>query len=465
MSDEKDDLNPRDEVAEQHAQIGATAASRKFAFGTPADPATGFCRNDHPDAQWFATAGLGLFMHFGISSVRGEGDLSWSMMKRNSGTLRETSDRYGIYAVQTNISPAHYWAQARDFTAERFDPARILAAAKKAGCRYAVLTTRHHDGFALWPSKFGDFNIGQYQNGRDLVREYVAGCRDAGLKVGFYYSPPDWYFNREWMSFNYGCRPPDLDIHHQPVTLPVMTEEQSRAWDEKTAVYLRGQVGELLTHYGQIDVLWFDGSVAAAMDRLAVEWIRKLQPGIVINPRQHGVGDFDTSECRFPEQRFPGWWEYCHVFADGAWGYLNHDTYKPAGWVLAELAKARSWGGSFLPNVAPDAHGELSATYYRRMEQIAAWMEYGAPSIFDVTPGPWPERSTVPVTIRGNRWFLHFDLLNEGTATLREVTAPKSASLLRTGQPVPFTFEQGTLTVTLTGDCRTTMDDVVAVDF
>ncbi|MEK6796151.1 MAG: alpha-L-fucosidase [Spirochaetota bacterium] len=448
-----DDVH-NEEVAAQHAQIGATAAMTDAAFK----------RNDHPDAQWFAEAGMGLFLHFGISSVRGEGDLSWSMMKRST-TAAETNAKYGIYAVQTNVSPAHYWEQANGFTADRFDPRKILTAAKNAGCSYAVLTTRHHDGFALWPSRFGELNIGRYQQGRDIVREYVDGCRAAGIKVGFYYSPPDWYFNRERMSFNYGGRAPDLDVHHRPGTLPVLSDEESAAYDERNAVYLRGQVEELLTNYGTIDVLWFDGSAACVMDRIGIAWIRSLQPGIVINPRQHGVGDFDTSECRFPDTRFPGWWEYCHVFSDGAWGYLNHNSYKPAGWALAELAKARSWGGNFLPNAAPDSHGEMPPEYYRRMEQIAKWMEYGAPSVFGVKPGPWPERSDVPVTICGNIWYLHIDMINDGAATVSGVTKPVSVKLLRTGGSLAFTFDDGKLSVVIPGDQRTTLDDVVAVQF
>lgn len=441
------DSAARQEVAEQHAAIGNTVIRQ-----------TDFQHTAHPDAQWFPEAGLGLFIHFGISSVRGEGDLSWSMMKRHPGMRSETALRYGPYAVQTNVSPARYWEQAKDFAADKFDPVKMLTAAAAAGARYAVLTTKHHDGFALWPSRFGDFNIGRHQPGRDLVREFVEGCRKTGLKTGFYYSPPDWYFNRAYMSFNYGNRKPDLDINHQPCELPPCPSD----WDDRFRAYIKGQVEELLTAYGKIDLLWFDGH---GHDAITIERIRELQPGIVINPRAHGVGDFDTAECAFPEQRFPGWWEYCHVFSDGAWAYLNHDTYKPAGWFLAEFARARSWGGNFLPNVGPDSHGELPETYYRRMAQIARWMQTGAESLFDVQPGPWPERSNVPITIRGNTWYLHFDLLNDGTATVTDVTRPLEAKLLQTGEAIPFEYASGTLSITLPDDRRTTLDDVVAVVF
>ena len=203
-------------VATQHAIIGNMANK----------PPGGFQRNAHPDAQWFPEAGLGLFLHFGIASVLGEGDLSWSMMKVDGHRNRQAV--HGIYAVQANLSPAKYWEQAKAFNVDRFDPVKILSAAKRAGCQYAVLTTRHHDGFALWPSRHGDFNLGHYQPNRDLVNEFVAGCRQVGLRIAFYYSPPDWYFNRDYMSFNYGEQQPMLNIHHRPCELPPKPSRMGR---------------------------------------------------------------------------------------------------------------------------------------------------------------------------------------------------------------------------------------------
>jgi alpha-L-fucosidase len=353
---------------------------------------------------------------------------------------------------------------AKDFKADLFNPEKLLSAARKAGFQYAVLTTKHHDGFALWPSKVGDFNIGQYQPGRDLVREYVDGCRKAGLKVGFYYSPPDWYFNRDFMSFGKGQGKAPLDIHHKPCKLPERSPDEVTAWADKNRAYVKAQTEELLTHYGKIDILWFDGSADKA---ISVERIRELQPGILLNTRGLGVGDFKTPECKFPEKaQVEGWWwEYCHVGYDGGWGYRNHDGYKPAGWILAEFVKARSWGGNFLPNYGPDARGEMPPVFYKRMEQIAQWMEKHAESVLGVEPGPWPEQSDVPVTVRGNTWYIHFDYLNDGLATLQEVGKPVAARLLRTGEPVPFEYKAGTLTITLPEDMRTTLVDVVAVTF
>ncbi len=155
----------------------------------------GFQRTTHPDAQWFENAGLGLFIHWGISSnsPKGNSEISWAMIRnlpwdpKNTGTL----------------TPTEYFKLAEQFDPQNYDPDKWLAAAAKAGFRYAVMTTKHHDGYALWPSEYGEYSTRQYLDGRDLVRPYVEACRKNGLKVGLYYSPPDWYFRRHYMSFNY----------------------------------------------------------------------------------------------------------------------------------------------------------------------------------------------------------------------------------------------------------------------
>ncbi len=443
-----------DEVAAQHAQIGNVRRAAALSFAA----------NSHPDAAWFGPGalgpGLGLFFHWGISAVEGEGDLSWSMMARREGSAATSLERYGFPSVQKTYTPARYWAQAAGFDAERYDPEKWLAPAKAAGARYAVLTTRHHDGYALWPSAHGKLGTATHLGGRDLVGPFVEACRKLDLKVGLYYSPPDWHWNRHHMSFRYGGAKPDLGMNHEPVGLPVLAPSEQVGRFEAFQRHLRGQVEELLTRYGKIDLIWFDG---AAPDAFTIEWLRELQPGIVVNERAHGYGDFSTHECRFPAQRPPGLWEYCHVWADGGWAYLNHETYKPMGWFLGELAKTRSWGGNFLPSAAPDAHGELPEVYYKRLAQLSGWMAHSGGSLRDVEPGPWPERSNVPITRKGSVWYAHFDWVHDLPAVLQGVRRPVSVRLLRDGEAVPFAWQDETLEITLPGDRRTTLLDVVEI--
>jgi alpha-L-fucosidase len=446
--------NKNEVVAAQHEMIGNVAAKT-----------CDYVRTTHPDAQWFPEAALGLFIHWGLSSLLGKCDLSWGMMNNERGKKEANLKVHGLPAVGARMTPNEYWEQAKHFNPDRYDPNKWLAAAKKAGMEYCVLTTKHHEGFAMWPSEFGDFNTKNYMGGRDLVGEYVEACRKNGLKVGFYYSPPDWYWERNNMSFNYGNRQPRMGLDHEPRELPVLSEEEQRKYDDALNQYVRGQVTELLTRYGKIDIIWFDGNLPQKEKTISMEEIHALQPGILVNPRGHGYGDYKTPECRFPEQRFDkkDWWELCYVFADGAWGYLNHECYKPNGWLLWELGKVRSWDGNFLPNVGPDGHGELPHAYYQRMEELANWMAHSGEAIKGVTGGPWPEQCNVPVTCNASAWYLHVHWVWDETVELKDVDKPEEVTCLRTGDAIDFTYENRTLSFVFPSRLKTILTDIVKV--
>lgn len=444
---------PAEEVASQHAIIGNVEVK----------PEDNFKRSEHPDAQWFPEAGLGLFIHWGISSVLGQYDLSWGMMKQAKGSVKKGIQVHGLPAVRANVTPRKYWEQAKFFKADKYNPDKWLAAAKSAGMEYCVLTTRHHDGFALWPSEYGDFNTKNYLDGRDLVGEYVEACRKNDIKVGFYYSPPDWYWNRHMMSFSYGDTPP-LGIDHESITLPEFTAEEKQRIDDEYNEYVRGQVTELLTRYGKIDIIWFDGRLPRTDKTISVDEIRRYQPGILINPRGHGYGDFRTPECRFPEKTFaPEWWELCFVYSDGAWGYLNHECYKPNGWLLAELSKTRAWDGNFLPNVGPDGHGEMPHAFYQRMAEIAEWMKHSGESVKGTKGGIWPERCNVPVTRNDSAWYVHIDWVCDDEVVISDVDKPRQLIYLRTGEEVPFEYDNRKIVFTFPENSKTILTDVVKV--
>lgn len=444
---------PNEEVAGQHAIIG----------NVDVKPEENFKRTEHPDAQWFPEAGLGLFIHWGISSVLGQYDLSWGMMKQAKGSARRGTEIHGLPAVRANVSPRKYWEQAKYFKADKYDPDKWIAAAKAAGMEYCVLTTRHHDGFALWPSEYGDFGTKNYLDGRDLLMGYVEACRKNDIKVGFYYSPPDWYWNRERMSFSYGDTPP-LGIDHESISLPEYTPEEQARLDDEYNDYVRGQVTELLTRYGKIDIIWFDGRLPRTDKTISVEEIRQYQPGILINPRGHGYGDFRTPECKFPQETFsPEWWELCFVFSDGAWGYLNHECYKPNGWLLAELSKTRAWNGNFLPNVGADGHGQMPQTFYLRMAELAEWMQHSGESVKGTKGGIWPERCNVPVTRNDSAWYVHIDWVCDDEVTVRDVDEPEQLIYLRTGEEIPYKYNNRNIVFTFPENSKTILTDVVKV--
>lgn len=301
--------------------------------------------NLHPDAQWFPKAGLGLFIHWGIASVDGYLDLSWGMMKDFKYSPRV-------------CPPEEYFALAKKFDPGRYDADKWIAAASEAGCRYAVLTSRHHDSFCLWPSRYGDFNTRTYMGGRDLIAPFIEACRKYGLKVGLYYSPPDFRTAGEYLP--YGGWQEDR-----------RSEIPQELTDYEHAM-VRGQVRELLTNWGRIDLIWFDGKWRHILDEAK---IRALQPGIVIG--RGDDTDFATTECRLPTQEeyeaeFRGrWWEYCGEL-NCCWGYTKRDehTVKSLDDLLKWYNFTHERGGNFLINMGPDAEGDFTKLEYQRLKEF-----------------------------------------------------------------------------------------------
>ena len=442
------------EVESQHAIIGNVSKEK-----------TEYKRTTHPDAQWFPEAGLGLFIHWGISSVLGQYDLSWGMMYNNKYSKVNAIKTHGLPAVSAKVTPRYYWEQAKYFNPDRYNPDKWLSAAHAAGIEYAVLTTKHHDGFALWPSEYGDFSTKNYLDGRDLVGEYVKACRKNNIKVGLYYSPPDWYWDRHHMSFNFDKDAQPLGLDLEPISLPKLTPEQQNKRDYDLNEYVRGQVKELLTRYGKIDILWFDGSLPQKEKTISMDEIHELQPGILVNPRGHGYGDFKTPECRFPDAPFDlgEWWELCYVFSDGAWGYLNHECYKPGGWLLSELGQVRAWDGNFLPNVGPSSHGELPHAYYQRMRELAEWMKHSGEAVKGTQGGIWPERCNVPVTRNDSAWYVHVDWICDHEIVVSDVDKPKELIYLRTGDAIPFNYQDRKITFSFPMNLKTILTDTVKI--
>ncbi|WPJ95584.1 alpha-L-fucosidase [Coraliomargarita algicola] len=428
-----------------------------------ADEKASYQRTSHPDAQWFPEACLGMFIHWGISSVDGIGDLSWGCYHTVPGAQQKNTEVHGIYAAHAQRTPVKYWEQAEKFTCEDYDPEKWLSAARDAGVRYVVITTKHHDGFCLWPSEYGDFSPKNYLNGRDLLGEFVAAARKYDVKIGFYYSPPDWRFYQDYVNFGRDSKKP-LDKNHEPYPGNKMPERSPELL-EAYRTHVNGHVRELLTRYGQIDVLWFDGRLPDGS--MTIEEIREIQPGILINPRGHGYGDFNTPECKFPErERVEGsWWEYCHVFSDGAWGYMEHETYKPIGWFLEEFTKARAWGGNWLPNVGPDAKGRLPDAFFKRMEQLKEWMSHSGESVIGTTPGNWPEDSNVPITHKGDKTYAHVGWLFDYPVEIKCLKeAPKSVQLLKTGEAIPYEYVDGVLSFHLHKNHRDLRTTVIVIE-
>jgi alpha-L-fucosidase len=470
-------------VRAEHDMIG---------LGGSAKDSTGV-RNTHPDAQWYPDASFGLFIHWGISSVKSM-NISWPMIPGRALAAKRIDDPaergriireadWNLNGRRAEITPNQYWAMAQDFNPQSYDPDKWLKAAKDAGFTYAVLTARHHEGFALWPSNYGDFNTKTYMGGRDLIKEYVEACRRNGLKVGLYYSPPDWHFDRDYMSFLYGGARkknpefPSLDADLKPRTSQ-HTPEEIAQHQRAYADYVNGQIEELLTHYGKIDLLWFDGRPSVGDNKvISIERIRELQPGIVINPRLHGKGDFITFERRLSTDKVQdGWAEFCNTWTNN-WSHVEQ-PFRSDAFVLGQLAKSRSLAVNYLLGVGPMCSGEMCEGVYENMAVVAGWMKNNAPSVKGTKPLPSNESASVPATSSGQTRYLFAipEFRNGGmydrdmipptdeTLTLKGVPKPASVKLLGDGSALQFDYTDGTVTIHVPATKRTKLVDVVQVN-
>ena len=401
--------------------------------------------NAHPDAQWFPKAGFGLFIHLGMSALHGGIDLSWGMLKNKSWEDGE-------------ITPAEYWKLADRWNPVNFKPKKWAKLVKEAGFKYVVFTTKHHDGYTLWPSKYSDFGVEQKMGGRDLVKEVVEACRANGLKIGLYFSPPDWYFDRKYRSFGNvdGKR---CDIYHKPIDkMPKKPADH----DRKRREMARNQVRELLTDYGKIDIMWFDGGHR----EITNAEVRSLQPGIVINRRNGELGDYGDSEGALPTKRFEGWFE-CNdpCWPSRWWSYSKSDRMDTGEDVIEKLVIMRAWGGNFLANVGPMGDGSMPPEALEAWKVIGKWMKHSGESVYDITGGGFPETANQPVTLKGeNLMYVHAFPNWHKAITVKDVAKrPARAVLLRTGDEVKLEYEGTTLKVYIPADLRTRMVDTVKI--
>ncbi len=372
--------------------------------------------------EWFDGARLGMFVHWGFASQHGI-ELSWPLV----GGIP-------VLPYSTGVAVDDYYRGALDFSPHPGAARRWLACAREAGMRYAVLTTRHHDGFALWPSKYTDFSIKATAYKGDLVAEFVEAARAEGVRVGFYLSLSDWHhpdyppFTAADASYGafLGRRPP------------------ADAWTRYVDC-LFGQVQELLTNYGPIDVLWFDGQ----WERTAEEWraaelrelIRSLQPECLVNDRLAGQGDYITPEQSIPPESPAGRWETCMTM-NRTWGFHPGDAeYKSARRLVHSLCETAGKGGNLLLNVSPRGDGTLPPEQLDRLATMASWMHRNGEAIYDTSPGLAPWQFYGPSTRKGSRMFAFLLMRPYETVSVRGVRIKdvKSVRVLGTGEELSFT--------------------------
>lgn len=385
---------------------------------------------------WFDTARFGLFVHWGISSVRGW-ELSWPLVGGNP-----------MLPACQGVEIEEYYACAKAFAPHRFDPVAWARLAHRAGMQYAVFTARHHDGYAMFDTSWSAFSAARCAPGRDLVRPFLDAFRAEGLRVGLYYSLSDWR-HPDYPPFG------PADVPYDFLRLP---QPRPAQW-ERYLAYVFGQVRELLTCYGPLDIIWFDGQ----WERIPFErWrptelrtlIKSLQPDILINDRLPGCGDFETPEQFVPAQAPAHAWETCLTLNE-SWGYNPSDTaYKSVRSLVHTLCEVAGRGGNLLLNVGPTADGVLAPEQTEHIEGVGRWMARHAESIVGTRPGLEPWQFYGPTTQRDGRTYLHCLMRPYDTVTVRGLPVKRIAAVtvLGTGRGATWTTRAPLIDATFNPD-------------
>ncbi|MBO9566419.1 MAG: alpha-L-fucosidase [Niastella sp.] len=310
-----------------------------------------------PKMQWFADAKLGIFIHWGIYAVNGI-DESWSFYNKK-------------------ISHPDYMKQLAGFTASRYNPDAWAALIKESGARYAVITTKHHDGVALWPTRENHYSVIKNTPARrDVLTPFYKALDKQGIKRGAYFSLIDWSH-------------PDYPAFTKDSSRYSMADEPQR-W-ERFRQFYQSQINELTQAYHP-DLWWFDGD----WEHSAAEWgaatvrssILKETPGAILNSRLQGYGDYETPEQNFPVTRPAfNWWELCMTINNN-WGYQPQDTaWKTPYEVITIFADAISNGGNLLLDIGPKEDGTIPAQQVHVLKELGKWNKKHAPAIFNTLGG------------------------------------------------------------------------------
>ena len=332
-------------------------------------------------ATWRARR-FGMFIHWGPVTVKGT-KIGWSRGKQ--------------------VPVEEYDNLYKRFNPVKFDAAEWVRVAEDTGMKYMVITSKHHDGFCLWPSKFTDYHIGATPFGRDVLRELSDACRERGVAFGTYYSVAD-FRHLDYPSW----KPPDF-----PENSPGGKTSKPNPDLDRYIEYLRNQVTELIVDYGPLSTLWFDTPrlVFAEHGVPTIEMVRKLQPDIMINERaympQTNVGDFDT-----PEQKVGGFdrvrpWETCMTLCGPQWSWKPEDEMKSLKECLQALLFTVGGDGNLLLNVGPMPDGRIEPRQVERLREVGNWvMKYGD-GIHGARGGPFkPDQNWGVSTCKGNKIYL-----------------------------------------------------------
>ena len=347
---------------------------------------------------------LGMFIHWGLYST--------------VGLHEQAQARY-------NIPSGEYESLAARFNPEAYDPLEWVLLAKRAGMKYICFTTKHHDGFCMWDTKETDYNIMNTPYGKDTLKLLADACEKHGMLLSLYYSNPDWHHP-------YGYNP--LSSHQWSAKYKDVTDT------EKYREFIKRQLRELLTGYGKIYSFFWD-IPPMIEDSSMNELVRELQPGIFINDRGWGEGDFSTPEREYDagDMRFPKMTEACNSVGRQSWGYRIGEDFYSKRHLLSSIDRYMALGASYLLNVGPDGSGVITEEYRERILAVGDWymrmegcLECAEEDSFDYQP----IGEKYIATQKGGKTYLHFyqGIISSAVALRRYPDHPKSVRLMNNGK-------------------------------
>lgn len=399
--------------------------------------------------EWFSRRRLGLFLHFGLYSI--EGWHEQDQMRR-----RITREEYG--KLITRFNPTSW------------DPESIIDLAQEVGMEYACLTSKHHDGFCLWDTKQTDFNVMKSPYGKDMIREFADACHRRNFPLGIYYSVVDWH------QPNY----PNEGRHHEIPPQPADNPD----WDKYMA-FLKAQVTELCTNYGEVRHWFWDMNVPEYKDPSVSQLIRSLQPNIVINNRGFDEGDFGTPERDYGHDMdkaasgFVRNTEACNSVGTQSWGYRKDESYYSTSYLIESIDNMMCNGASYLLNVGPDAAGKVPDAAVQILKEIGSWYGRVREAFDDTVPASeLAARNDVSLTRRGNTIYVHLKspVASDAISLPPFDVLPRKARLLNTGEALtcstdtlPVHWQKGQRFLWIKGLPRNLLDSsetlVIRLDF
>lgn len=352
--------------------------------------------------DWFCEARFGMFIHWGLYAIPGQGEWYMSFDKVNAKVYEK------------------YFSE---FNPREFNPRQWAQLAKEAGMKYIVLTAKHHDGFCLFDSQYTDYKSTNTKAGKDFIKEYVEAVREAGLRVGIYYSLLDWH-HPDYPKYN--------DMFH-PMRENEAYKEDKYDWDNYLN-YMHKQIEELCSNYGKLDLLWFDFSYGDMRGEKwnatkLMEMVRRLQPEALVNDRLEGggsshgsimegqpspiAGDFASPEQCMPTKELCNKngerviWELCTTIND-SWGYTPSDrNYKSSEFIIHKLVECVSKSGNLILNVGPDSQGRIPEEQAEILRKIGAWMKINGESIYGCEGAKMPRPEWGRYTQKENILYAH----------------------------------------------------------